>query len=342
MQRTRNGSAVDRRQFVATATAGLATGLVATTTQAQTSNISNRPLPPDNGLFEGFEAKWVHTNEADIFLRHGGTGPPLLLLHGNPQSHACWHQIAAPLSRRFHVVAADLRGYGDSVGPADGGKDHINYSFRTMAQDQVDVMARLGYGRFFVAGHDRGARAAHRMALDHPERVQKVALLDIQPTRYVWRHTSRDWALNSWHWSFMAQPDEMFQRMIAAIPAREFVLRHLGRAGKPAFIDDRALAEYIRCFTSKTIHGSCEDYRAAASIDLDHDEADHRAGRKVAAPMLVLWGSRSHTARFYSDDVLSTWREEAINVNGGAIDSGHYLAEEAPRDVLEAFQRFFA
>jgi haloacetate dehalogenase len=309
---------------------------------ATTASPSATPqLPPDNGLFEGFEAKWVRTNGADIFLRHGGKGPPLLLLHGNPQTLACWHKIAGPLARRFQVVAADLRGYGDSAGPTDGGAEHVNYSFRTMAQDQVDVMAALGHERFFLAGTDRGARTAHRLALDHPDRVRKLALLEILPTRYVWDHTSREWALNSWHWSFMAQPDEMFERMIAAIPAREFLLRHLGRSGKPAFFDDRALAEYVRCFTRKTIHGSCEDYRAAAGIDLRHDEADHQAGRKIAAPTLVMWGRRSHTGRFYGGDLLSIWREAASDVTGGPLDTGHYLAEEAPQAVIETFERFF-
>jgi haloacetate dehalogenase len=300
-----------------------------------------RPLPPDAGLYKGFEARWVRTQGSDIFLRHGGDGPPLLLLHGNPQTHACWHRLAEPLAKRFHVVVADLRGYGDSVGPADGGKNHENYSFRTMAQDQVEVMSTLGYERFYVAGHDRGARTAYRLALDHQERVFKVALLDIVPTRFVWNNTSRDWALNSWHWMFMAQPDDMFERMIEAIPAREFVLRHLGRTGKPAFFDDRAVAEYVRCFTPKTIHGSCEDYRAAAGIDLEHDEADARAGRRIAAPLLILWGRRSHTAKFYSEDPLSIWRKEADNVTGSAVDSGHYLAEEAHLAVQEAFERFF-
>jgi haloacetate dehalogenase len=179
------------------------------------------------------------------------------------------------------------------------------------------------------------------MALDHPDRVRKVALLDILPTRYVWGHTSREWILNSWHWTFMAQPDEMFERMMAAIPAREFVLRHLGRLGKPEFMDECALTEYVRCFTPKTIHGSCEDYRAAAGIDLAHDEADHKSGRKIAAPVLVLWGRRSHTGRFYAGDLLSAWREEAGEVTGHALDSGHYLAEEVPSAVSEAFERFF-
>jgi haloacetate dehalogenase len=332
----------DRRQFVAGAAAGLGVQLVLPSTHAQTpANSVNRPLPPDSGLFNGFAPKWVRTQGADIFLRHGGTGPPLLLLHGNPQSHTSWHQMAARLAKRFHVVAADLRGYGDSVGPSDGGKDHINYSFRAMAQDQVEVMAALGYEHFFVVGHDRGARTAHRMALDHPGRVRKVGLLDIMPTLYVWANTSREWALGSWHWSFMAQPDEMFERMIAAIPAREFVLRHLGRGGKPTFMDERALAEYVRCFTPKTVHGSCEDYRAAAGIDLKHDEADHQAGHKIVAPTLVLWGVRSGVGRLYGKDVLSVWRTAAKEVSGGSTDSGHYLSEEAPTALVEAFESFF-
>jgi haloacetate dehalogenase len=293
------------------------------------------------GLFRDFEARWIRTNGADIFLRHGGSGPPLLLLHGNPLTLSSWHKIAEPLSKRYHVIATDLRGYGDSVGPVDGGAKHINYSFRTMAQDQVEVMAALGYDRFFVAGHDRGARVAHRMALDHAERVRKVALLDILPTRYVWNNTSRDWALNSWHWIFMAQPDEMFERMIESVPAHDFVMRHLGRTGKPAFIDDRALAEYIRCFNKKTIHASCEDYRAAVGIDLEQDEADHKAGRKIAAPALIMWGHRSHTGKFYGDDLLAIWREAAADVRGGPVETGHYIAEEAPGPVRESFERFF-
>ena len=331
---------IDRRRFMTAAAAGLGSHLVSTSRDALAQTAA-RPLPPDSGMFPGFEAKWVRTNGADIFLRHGGRGEPLLLLHGNPLSHVSWHKVAGALATRYHVVAADLRGYGDSVGPTDGGADHINYSFRSMAQDQVDVMTSLGYDRFFVAGHDRGARAAHRMALDHPARVRKVAMLDIMPTRYVWSHPSREWALSSWHWSFMAQPDELFERMIAAIPAREFVLRHLGRSGKPAFFDDRALAEYVRCFTPKTIHGSCEDYRAAATIDLTHDEIDFKAGRRVAAPALVMWGRRGSVGMLYEGNQMAIWREAVIDVTGGPIDTGHYLAEEAPQAVIAAFERFF-
>src|SRR6186997_3578440 len=185
---------INRRQFMAAAASGLGTQLVPASRDAlaQTTTTPSppgtRPIPPDSGLLRGFEAKWVRTKGADIFLRHGGKGPPLLLLHGNPQTLICWHKIAGPLASRFHVVAADLRGYGDSVGPTDGGAEHVNYSFRTMAQDQVDVMAALGHDRFFLAGNDRGARTAHRLALDHPDRVRGLALLDILPTRYVWEH----------------------------------------------------------------------------------------------------------------------------------------------------------
>lgn len=336
---------LDRRQLITVAAASLGTELVAPATgalaqTARSAPTAFPPIPPDAGLFDGFEPKWVRTRGADIFLRHGGEGPPLLLLHGNPLTHVSWHKIAGHLARRFHVVVADLRGYGDSVGPSEGGAKHVNYSFRVMAQDQVDVMTALGYETFFLAGHDRGARTAHRLTLDHPDRVRKVALLDIVPTKYVWEHTSREWALGAWHWSFMAQPDELFERMIGAVPAREFVLRHLGRTGKPDFFDDRAVAEYVRCFTPKTIHGSCEDYRAASTIDLEHDEADYRAGRKITRPTLVLWGRRSSVGQLYGD-VAKIWGEAADTVTGGAVESGHYNAEEAPQEVLEAFDRFF-
>jgi haloacetate dehalogenase len=336
---------LDRRHFMTASAAGFGTQLVSQVREARAQSGARVPsappaLPPDAGLFAGFEARWVRTRGADIFLRHGGDGPPLLLLHGNPLTHASWHKVAGRLAKRFHVVATDLRGYGDSIGPADGGANHVNYSFRTMAQDQVDVMAALGHDRFFLAGHDRGARTAHRLTLDHPDRVRRVALVDIVPTRHVWAHTSREWALGSWHWSFMAQPDELFERMMAAVPPREYVLRHLSRTGKPAFFDDRAVAEYVRCFTPKTIHGSCEDYRAAAGIDLEHDEADYRANRKIRPPALVLWGRRSNVGRLYGD-VLAIWREAASTVTGGAVESGHYPAEEAPEVVLEAFERFF-
>ena len=180
-------------------------------------------------MFEGFARTEIATSGARIHLRHGGDGPPLLLLHGNPLTHVSWHKIAPRLAERFHVVAADLRGYGDSVGPEDGGENNINYSFRAMAQDQVEVMERLGYREFFVAGHDRGARTTARMCLDHPDRVKRAALIDILPNHHIWTHTSKEWALRSWHWALMAQPYDFPERMLAAVPAQSFMEKKLSK-----------------------------------------------------------------------------------------------------------------
>ncbi|MGH7054133.1 MAG: alpha/beta fold hydrolase, partial [Stellaceae bacterium] len=285
-------------------------------------------------MFEGFTETDIATSGAHIHLRHGGDGPPLLLLHGNPLTHVSWHRIAPRLARHFHVVAADLRGYGDSVGPEDGGENHANYSFRAMADDQVEVMERLGYREFFAAGHDRGARTVHRMALDHPDRVRRAAVIDILPNYHIWTHASKEWALKSWHWLFMAQPCDLPERMMASVPAQWFMERKLSKPGIGlGFFDPVAFAEYVRCFNWKTIHGSCEDYRACATCDLDMDTADRDAGRKVACPLLVLWGARSHTGAVHGD-VLAVWRDYAANAVGGPIDCGHYVPEEAPEETL--------
>ena len=215
-------------------------------------------------MFEGFTRTEIETSGARINLRHGGDGPPLLLLHGNPLTHASWGKIAPRLAERFHVVAADLRGYGDSVGPDDPGDNNINYSFRAMAQDQVEVMERLGYRAFFVAGHDRGARTTARMCLDHPARVKRAALIDILPNHHVWTHTSKEWALRSWHWALMAQPYDLPERMLAAVPAQWYIEKKLSKPGIGlGYFDPEAFAEYVRCFNWKTIKGSCADYRAA-------------------------------------------------------------------------------
>jgi len=293
-------------------------------------------------MFEGFTRTEIATSGARIHLRHGGKGPPLLLLHGNPMTHVMWHKIADRLARRFHVVACDLRGYGDSVGPEDGGENHVNYSFRAMARDQVEVMESLGYREFLAAGHDRGARTVHRMCLDHPQRVKRAAVVDILPSQYVWTHTSKNWALKSWHWAFMAQPYPLPERLMAAVPAQWFMEQKLSKPGIGLkFFDPAAFAEYVRCFNWKTIRGSCEDYRACVTCDLEMDTADLESGKRVACPLLVIWGAKSHTGTVYGD-VLAVWRNYATNVIGGPVACGHYVPEEAPEETLNWFLKHFA
>jgi haloacetate dehalogenase len=238
-------------------------------------------------MFEGFTHARIDTSGARINLRHGGSGPPLLLLHGNPLTHVMWHKIAPRLAAHFTVVASDLRGYGDSSKP-DGGEDNIGYSFRAMGQDQVEVMAALGFDSFSVCGHDRGGRVAHRMALDHPHRVNKVAYLDIVPTHHMLNNIKKQWAVDSYHWFFMAQPYDYPEQMLIAYGLERYIRKKLDKkgVGMSAFTPE-ALAEYIRCCTPENIHAVCEDYRAAVGIDLVHDEAD--LGTKLSIPVLVLW-----------------------------------------------------
>jgi haloacetate dehalogenase len=293
-------------------------------------------------VFEGFTVADIDTAGARIHLRHGGSGPPLLLLHGNPLTHASWHGIAPRLVDRFHVVAADLRGYGDSVGPEDGGDNHVNYSFRAMAQDQVEVMEQLGYREFFVAGHDRGARTTHRMALDHPDRVKRAAVIDIVPSHHIWTHANKNWAMSSWHWLFMAQPYDLPERMMSSVPAEWYMQRKLSKPGIGlGFFAPEAFAEYVRCFNGKTIRGSCEDYRACPTCDFEMDDADFNAGHKVACPLLAVWGSRSHTGKVYGD-LLPVWQRYAESVSGGPIACGHYVPEEAPDETLGWLMKHFA
>ena len=287
-------------------------------------------------LFPGFETRRVATRGGAIHLVHGGDGPPLLLMHGYPQTHAIWHRIAPRLALRFSVVAADLRGYGDSSKPR-GLPDHSNYSKRALAQDMVEAMAALGFDAFRVVGHDRGARVAHRMALDHPARIVKAAVLDIVPTRTMYQRTDRTFATAYYHWFFLIRPAPLPETLIGADP--EFYLKsHLGAryAGLAPF-DPLALAEYVRCFVDPaTIHATCEDYRAAAGIDLEHDEAD--LGRKMGCPLLVLWGRHGIMERCFNP--LIDWAERADNVSGSALDCGHYLPEEAPDRVLRELMQF--
>lgn len=288
-------------------------------------------------LFEGFVRTRVSTTGAEINVVHGGSGPPVLLLHGAPQTHAMWHAMAPRLAERNAVVAADLRGYGDSSKPPGGG-DHADYSFRAMASDQVEVMRSLGHRRFAVVGHDRGARVAHRLALDHPTAVERIALLDIVPTTFVYENVDHRLATLYFHWFFLIQPEPFPERVIGGDPL--FFLRSvLAFAGGLQRYAPEALAEYERCFADPaTVRGLCEDYRAAASIDLEHDAADR--DRRIDCPLLVLWGARSAVGLLY--EPLDIWRSFGTDVRGRAVDAGHYLAEERPEDTLSELMPFLA
>jgi haloacetate dehalogenase len=286
-------------------------------------------------VFDGFDQAKLPTDRGEIFARVGGSGPPLLLLHGNPQTHAMWHKVAPRLAQDFTVVATDLRGYGDSSKPPTTA-DHAPYSKRAMARDQIAVMRQLGFERFHVAGHDRGGRVAYRMALDHPARVAKLAVLDIVPTSEAFRRADMAFGLGYWHWFFLAQPFDMPERLIGADPD-SFLLRR--PEARDAWSDE-ALADYRRCFNNPgTIHAICEDYRAAASYDFALDEAD-RGQRTIASPLLALWGARGYLQQWY--DVLSIWRDWASDARGRALDCGHYLPEEAPDATYEELRAFFA
>jgi haloacetate dehalogenase len=288
-------------------------------------------------MFEGFERKRIDTAGCAVNLVIGGKGPPLLLLHGFPQSHVCWHRVAPLLAPHFTVVAPDLRGYGDS-GKPESDREHHAYSKRCMAQDQVQAMAALGFERFGVAGHDRGGRVAHRMALDHPDHVRKIAVLDIVPTRTIYRATNQGIATDYYHWFFLIQPFDFPERLIGADPDYYFTRTLQGWGSRRDVYAAEAMAEYLRCFRNPaTIHAACEDYRAAASIDLVHDESD--IDRRIEFPLLALWGRRGIMEKYF--DVLATWRERAVDVNGQAFDCGHFLPEEAPAETAAALLSFF-
>ena len=288
-------------------------------------------------FFPGFEDRRIETSGASINLVTGGSGPPLLLLHGYPQTHLMWRKLAPRLAAEFTVVAPDLRGYGDSSKPL-AGPDNLNYSKRSLAQDQVETMAALGFERFAVAGHDRGARVAHRLARDHPERIERLALLDIVPTLYRFETIDQKAATSSWHWFFLIQPSGFPERLIGA--EAEFFLRHQLSAllREPAKLEPEAFAEYLRCFKNpETIRATCDEYRAGATIDLVHDRADR--GRRLTMRLLMLWGERSSQGSGY--DILSVWRDHAEDVTGHAVNSGHFLAEDAPEDTYRALRDFF-
>jgi len=286
-------------------------------------------------LFDDFSRADIPTTGATIACVRGGSGPPLLLLHGYPQTHVMWHKVAPLLVDRFTIVATDLRGYGDSSKPP-GGTDHAAYSKRAMAQDQVEVMSHLGFETFAVAGHDRGGRVAHRMALDHPGRVSKLAVLDIVPTHRLYADSTRAFATAYFWWYFLIQPAPLPETMIGG-NVRFWLEEKFGKAA-PGAIAPEAFTEYLRCYSNPaTIHASCEDYRAAASIDLVHDEEDMH--KNIECPVLALWGERAPMHRLY--DVAATWRERATNVTGKGLPGTHYFAEEIPEMVTAEMRTFF-
>jgi haloacetate dehalogenase len=300
---------------------------------------AGEPKSDVRDFLPGFAFHSIKISEAvTIHARSAGSGRPLLLMHGQPQTSATWYAVAPALSQRFTVVATDLRGYGDSSRPASDGS-HAAYSKRRMALDQIEVMRQLGYKRFAVVGHDRGGRVAHRMARDHPQVVERLAVLDIAPTSTMYARTNREFATSYFWWFFLIQPDGLPERLIGQ--DIEFFFRdHLKTQSKTRGVPEETLVqEYLRCLRKEdSVHAICEDYRAAAGIDLEHDAVDDDAGKRLGMPLLALWGARGTVGHLY--DVLDTWREKAVNVTGGALDCGHILQEEAPGPLLEQLLAF--
>jgi haloacetate dehalogenase len=287
-------------------------------------------------MFEGFDELQIETSGATINLVKGGSGPPLLMLHGYPQSHVMWHKIAPRLAEDFTVVAPDLRGYGDSSKP-HGDPEHLIYSKREMARDQAEVMTQLGFDTFLLVGHDRGARVSHRLTKDHSDRVLKLATLDIIPTRKMFQIVNKEMATNTYHWFFLIQPYDFPERMIGGAADYFIRTRFTRGANSETIFPPEAVEEYVRCFCDPgTIHATCEDYRAGASIDLVHDEADF--DNKVTCPMLALWSETGYVGR--TQNVLEVWSEYATNLRGFSLPAGHFLAEELPDATYEAIAGF--
>jgi haloacetate dehalogenase len=294
--------------------------------------------------FDDFETAAIPAGETVIFARWSGSGPPLLLLHGFPQTHLMWSRVAPVLAHDFTVVCADLRGYGASGCPPSA-PDHAPYAKRTMARDMVEVMSALGFGRFGVVGHDRGARVAHRLALDHRERVDRLAVLDVAPTLASWERADARLALAFWPWSLLAQPEPLPERLIAAAPEAviDDAFSQWGTA--PEAFPSSVRAVYAQVLGDLAhAHAICEEYRAAATIDRDHDQIDRAAGRRIACPVLALWSATGALDSWYRNEggPLALWREWADEVQGGPVSGGHFFPEEAPEETAEALARFFA
>jgi haloacetate dehalogenase len=292
-------------------------------------------------FFRDFALEYIPASAGALRLRRGGSGPPLLLLHGNPQTHAMWHMVAPELAKRYSVYCPDLRGYGGSFKPP-ATPDHAPYAKKEMAKDMVELMQHFGHEKFFVAAHDRGARVAHRLALDYPQRVQKLCVMDIIPTLEHFERTDMAMALGYYHWFWFAQPHPFPENVISAAPDAWW-RAHTSREPKPPdFFDKEALADYMSAIHDpEMIRGMCEDYRAAATIDLEHDRASRAAGEKIHCPLLVLWGKKARIEAWY--DAIEVWKQYCSStVAGGAVNSGHYLAEEAPGGVLERLLPFLS
>jgi haloacetate dehalogenase len=290
-------------------------------------------------LLDGFSHDDVDANGVRLHVSHAGDGPPVLLLHGYPQTHVMWHRVAPALADRFTVVCPDLRGYGDSDKPPGGGDDgdHSAYSKRTMAQDQIEVMRALGFDRFAVVAHDRGARVALRLALDHPEATTRLAVLDIVPTAVIYGTIDDARARTVWRYFFLTQPADLPERLIGSDP--DVYLRWTldEWCSTPGALADEAVAEYRRCFDAATIHATCEDYRAGATIDLDHDRLD--GSQQLRCPVLALWSASGLGTQY---DVEAIWRRRAPDFRGRALDCGHFLAEERPGETVDELLTFLA
>ena len=296
--------------------------------------MESRVMTQSPPLFPGFTVQKIKTSGATIHTLRGGSGPPLLLIHGYPQTHVEWHKIAAQLAQKFTVVMTDLRGYGDSSKPPDG-ENHANYSKRAMALDHVEVMRSMGFDKFAVVGHDRGARVTWRLAVEHPQAVTKAVVIDIVPSPYS--RVTREMATEYFHWFFLIQPAPFPETLIGN--SAEFYLRSrfLRQNTASGVFTPEAVAEYLRCFKDPaTIHATCEDYRAGATIDMDHAAQD--GTKKVMCPLLVLWGERGTVGRL--EPVMDIWREKAVNVSGKSLPAGHFLPEEMPEETLAEILAF--
>ena len=302
------------------------------------------PQQPREEFFKGFKAEEIKTSGTTIHTVYGGNrnGPPLLLLHGIPETHVLWRKVAPALAQDYFLVMPDLRGYGDSGKPVGGG-DHFAYSKRAMAQDQVEVMKHLGFEKFALVGHDRGGRAAHRMALDHAEALTKLVILDIVPTYLLYQNITQEFATIFYHWFLLVQPAPFPETMVAN--SAEYFLKCtlLWLGGRPIdeavpdFVGPEVFQEYLRTFREpETIHAICEDYRAAASIDLAHDKAD--LDKKIQCPLLVLWSEKGPFHRMYN--VLQTWQDRAVHAEGHAMPTGHFLPEQMPEELTQELRKF--